>query len=411
MGKPIHKLSQRELDQLKPAAAAYKRFDGAGLYVLVYPSGERVWKWKYRYAGKEQTLTFGRIEDVPVDEARERRVAAQKILDEGHNPAEVNKQTRLANVESARDTFKVVAEAWIEVKVWKPDYEQHVREMLERDVYPAIGERPIRLLTFDEVLAVLRRPEKRGAVYTGRRLTTHVEGIFAFAKNGRRVDEAFRGFKELLKRARGGHVPSLSAERLPDLLGKLVDDGGRPETHIALQLLIHTFVRTITLRRARWSDFDLDQRLWSHAGVQMKNGKEFLVPLTDPVIALLEQLRPLTGRREYLFPAMGKEEGILSANTINKLLHRLGFASEATGHGFRTTASTWLNENKRKYGWDRDAIERQLAHVDGSTREIYNKAEYLAERREMMRIWSAHVEKCRHEALDGVALTNYSRAA
>jgi integrase len=399
-------LTDSHVRNAKPKAQAYKLGDGRGMYLLVRPDGARYWRLDYRFAGKRRTLALGVYPTVTLSVARARREDAHTLLAQGTDPSAAKKAKRRSALRANETTFEVIGREWIhnQSKRLAPRYCAQILARLEGDVFPQIGSRPIAEIDAPELLDVMRKVEQRGVLETARRLRQSCGQIFRYAiVTGRaKYDPSadLRGAFHAPARKRGHRA--MSRDELPNFLRALEAYDGDARTRIALQLIILTFVRTGELRAARWSEFENLQGaepLWRVPAERMKMKREHVVPLAPQVVALLRALRGLPGSETspFLFPSPSRE-GCMSYNTMLYALYRMGYHSRATVHGFRAMASTALNE----MGFPPDVIERQLAHQErNAARAAYNRAEYLGERRTMMKYWADCVDVLRE---DGRAL-------
>lgn len=371
-----------------------KLFDGGGLYLLVNPNGAKYWRLKYRHANREKVMALGVYPHVSLKQARESRDVAKRILKQGQDPVTMRKLERRALEANAANTFERIARQWIENQrnQWTPDHADRVECSLEKEIFPELGSRPIRDITAPELLMALRKVEKRGALETAQRVLQRCGAVFRYGISVGACDvnpaADLRGaIKAPKKRVSRNAV---SAGELPEFLRKLdAYDKLRPETRLALRLLILTFVRPGELRGAQWSEFDLDKAEWRIPAERMKMREPHIVPLSRQALAVLKELEPLTGHKRCLFPNQSDPTKPMSENTLLYAMYRLGYHSRATAHGFRATASTILNEQ----GWKPDVIERQLAHAErNKVRAAYNRAQYLAERRKMMQTWADYLD-------------------
>lgn len=388
-------LTDTKLRSLKGKAAPYKVSDGEGLFVLVSPNGSRLWRLAYRFAGKQKTLALGSYPDISLYKARQARDAAKALLLDGKDPSEDRKAQRVKRSIAAGNTFEAVANEWFEQNRagWVESYSSRLRSRLDEDLLRDLGKRPIAEIEPIEVLEVIRKIEQRGAVEMAKRIMQMASAIFCYGvatvRCGRDPTVDLRGALRPANPPK--HRTALPASELPAFMNRLDSYDGDLITQLAMKLIVLTFVRTSELRFAKWSEFEgLDSRdpLWRIPAERMKMRRAHLVPLAPQAVVVLRALRKLTGKSEYLFPAPTKL-GVISENTLIFALYRMGYHSRATVHGFRSTASTVLNENH----FNRDWIEMQLAHFDGSVRGVYNAAEWLSDRREMMKWWASYLGK------------------
>ena len=367
------------------------------MYLLVSPEGARYWRLDYRFGGKRRTLSLGVYPTVTLSDARARREEARAALAKNLDPSAVKKAARRAAKLASENTFEVVAREWLvkQRKRLAPRYCALLLARLEADIFPQIGSRPVADVEAPELLDVLRKVEKRGVIETARRLRQTCGQIFRYAiVTGRAKHDpaaALRGALGSPGRTRGHKAMALT--ELPNFVSALGAYDGDARTRLALRLMILTFTRTTELRGAQWPEFenlDVEEPLWRIPAERMKMKLEHLVPLAPQAVAVLRELRALSGSEAspFLFPSPSREK-YMSNNTMLYAMYRMGYHGRATVHGFRTMASTALNE----MGFSPDVIERQLAHQEqNAVRAAYNRAEYLSERRAMMRHWADFVD-------------------
>ena len=386
-------LSDAKVRNARPKERPYKIADGEGLFLLITPTGGKYWRLKYFFAGKAKVLALGVYPGVALADARERRAQARKMLVAGRDPGEAKKEAkRVAMLESA-NAFEAVAREWFEKRrhEWAQGTVDTVLNRLEQHILPKLGPRPIADIAPPEVLAMLRVVESRGALETARRAMQMCGQIFMYAiATGRAERNPVPDLRGALKTPVVKHHSFLHAGDLPDYLTKLETYDGGPQTKLALRLLLLTFVRTTELRGAQWTEIDWDKAEWRIPAERMKMKELHIVPLSRQAIAVLRELQKHSGNCQHVFPNEHKPATFMSENTMLYALYRMGYHSRATGHGFRSTASTILNE----HGFRADVIERQLAHGErNSVRAAYNHAQYLPERRKMMQWWADYLDK------------------
>lgn len=386
-------LTDAAVRNAKPREKPYKIFDAGGLFLWIQPSGGKWWRYKYRFAGKEKLLALGSYPDVSLADARERHTEARKVLANGNDPAEVKKDAKRQALLNSVTTFEALAREWCESRKhkWVTSYGEAMLTRLESHVFPKIGSRPIADITAPELLAVLRIVESTGALDLAQRLLQASGQIFRYAiATGRAERNPAVDLRGALKPPVRKHQAYLKADELPEYLQKLDAYDGSLQTKLALKFLLLTFVRTGELRGAEWKEFNLDEAVWRIPAERMKMRSPHIVPLSRQAVDVLRKLHPLTGQWRFVFPNQHKPSGCMSENTMLFGLYRMGYHSKATGHGFRSTASTILNE----HGFAPDVIERQLAHVErNQVRAAYNHAQYLPERREMMQWWADFLDR------------------
>ena len=387
-------LTATKIQNTAPQKKAVRLFDGRGLYLEIAPTGSRWWRFKYRFAGKEKRISLGVYPDVGLKKARDKREEMRRLVADGVDPSAARKQEKLATIESTENTFEAIAREWFEKHSpnWEASYSVKLLARLEANVFPWLGHRPIRDIKAPELLAVLRRVESRGVLETAHRLMNYCGNIFRYAiATGRADRDVSADLRGALPPSTQQHHASITEPQGVAALLRSIDGyRGSNVTRYALQLAPLVFVRPGELRKAEWSELDLAGGEWRIPAERMKMRSKHIVPLSTQAVAILRALQPLTGQGRFVFPGARSRERPMSENTVNGGLRRLGWSgSEMTGHGFRSMASTLLNEQ----GWNRDAIERQLAHSErNSIRAAYNFAEHLPERRRMMQSWADYLD-------------------
>lgn len=388
------KLTDKAIKNAKASNSIKKLSDGNGLALLVYPNGSKYWVYRYRYLGKEKTLSLGVYPEVTLADARHKLSDARKIISDGQDPSEARKALRRQAMVAAENNFEEIAREWIAMKrtAWTPRYAGFLVSRLENDVFPKLGSRPIKDITPPELLSVIRIIEKRGALELANRAMKCCGQIFMYAiATGRAERNPANDLKGAIATPVKKNYAHLKAIELPDFLEKVRAYSGHPQTKLAVMLLMLTFVRTTELRGATWDEIDLDQAEWRIPAERMKMRRDHIVPLSTQAVAVLRKLQMLNGQWQYVFPNPHKPIKHMSENAVLYALYRMGYHNRTTGHGFRHTASTILNESGLFSG---DAIERQLAHVQGNkVRGVYNHAEYMPERRKMMQWWADYLDQ------------------
>lgn len=385
-------LTDSSCKNAKPSLKAKKMSDSGGLYLEVTPTGSKYWRLKYRFCGKEKRLAFGVYPKVSLKEARDKRDEARKLLASGTDPSQTKKLDKLAQHINAANSFESIAREWHENQAlsWTPRHAQYVIKRLEADIFSTLGTRPISNITAPELLAVLKIIEKRGAIDIAHRALQTCGQIFRYAiATSRASRDVAADLRGALKTRKAEHYNRLQANELPEFFTKLTEYNGDKLTKLAIHLLVLTFVRTGELRGARWEEVNLDKAEWRIPAERMKMRDPHIVPLSTQAVAVIKELEPLSRHTDFLFPSHAIVKH-MSENTILYALYRMGYHSRTTGHGFRGTASTILNE----HGFRPDVIERQLAHAErNKVRASYNHAQYLPERREMMQWWGDYLDE------------------
>jgi integrase len=387
-------LSEAKIRASRPKERAYKVFDERGLFMLVTPTGGRLWRFRYRMGGVEKLLSLGAYPDVPLKRAREKREDARKLVADGIDPSAKRQAERATQVE----TFEAIAKEWLELQSRSLAAEtmEILGTRLKSFLNPYVGSRPIASITAQELLAALRRIEARGRHETAHRVRSLAGRVFRYAvATGRAQHDVAADLKDALAPVKSRNFASVTEPaRVGELLRAIDGYSGQPITALALKLAPLVFVRPGELRGAEWSEFDLEGAEWRIPAARMKMGEQHIVSLSRQAMEILRELHILTGNGRYVFPSLLSAERPMSDNTINGALRRLGYGSgEQTGHGFRSMASTLLNEQ----GFPPDIIELQLAHQErNKVRAAYNKAQRLTERRAMMQSWADFLDQLRH---------------
>jgi len=378
-------LTESIIQKAKPKVKQYKLSDGKGLHLLVYPTGGKCWRYRYSFQGKESMVSLGSYPEISLQEARRRLMAARTDKAMGVNPRQKKQITRRELIASQENTFEKIAWEWHgkEKDGWDAKYAKEVLRRLEFNLFPYLGSRPIGEITALEFLEILRKIEARGVSHPAKRCCQMASKIFRYAViTGRAEYDAAAAIKDALKvppPAKSHH--HIEPHGLPEFMASLKQYGGRPLTKLALHFLLLTFVRTNELREARWEEIHWEAKLWKIPAERMKMKRMHLVPLSRQAIDILTRIQKISGHTLFLFPGTNSPKSIMGANTILSALTRMGYQHKATGHGFRSTASTAL----REMGFRREHIEMQLAHAPN---KIYDHAKYLPQREEMMQHWS-----------------------
>jgi integrase len=385
-------LTDKAIRALKPTEKPYKASDSLGLYLLIQPTGSRLWRFKYRFGGKEKLAALGAYPEVGLADARARRDELRRLHGSGVDPVAHRKATRVAQVAATENSLELVALEWFEKKSpgWVPKHSIKIIERLRRDIFPWLGSRPVAEVTAPEVLAVLRRIEARGAIETAHRALGDISAIFRYAVATARVlSDPCRDLRGALAPRRKRHLAAITdPTKIPDLLRVMDGYQGGLVVRCALRLAPLVFVRPGELRSARWADIDLEAANWCFSA--SKTGQGHIVPLSTQAVAILRELQPLTGHRELVFPGARSPQRPMSENTVNAALRSLGIERDAMcGHGFRAMARTVLEEHLK---FPAHLIEAQLAHaVRDANGRAYNRTTHIDERRRMMQKWADYL--------------------
>lgn len=383
-------LTHAGIKAAKPRDKPYKVFDEHGLYLLVRPGGHRWWRLKYRFDGKEKLLSFGVYPEISLREARDKRDDARKLLRNHVDPGAKQR----AEQSATGDSFQAIAREWFErfSPKWAVGHSSKIIRRLELYIFPWIGARPIATIEAREILACLRRIEAKGNLESAHRALQVCSRVFRYAvATGRAQRDPSGDLRGALPPADEKHLASLTDPKSFAALLRAIDSyEGSIVVRAALRLAPLVFVRPGELRAAEWAEIDFEAREWRIKAERMKMRQQHIVPLSDQAIAILREIQPLTGETPFVFPTPRSNKRPLSDNGLLAALRRMGYEQgTVTVHGFRSTASTLLNEQ----GWNRDAIERQLAHGErDAVRAAYNYAEHLPERRRMMQAWADFID-------------------
>jgi integrase len=389
----------------KTTGRKYKLYDGKGLFLLVTETGQKGWRFKYRFDCKEKQLSFGTFPDVGLKEARRLCCEARKLITDGVNPSDQRKKEKLARAEADVNTFEAVFREWYPKNHAdkNPKYAAQILSTYERDILPAIGLIPIADVKPIDVLRVLQKIEGRGALTTAHRIQYKISQQMRYAVATCRAE------RDITCDLRGAlppvtvkhHAAITEPEKLAGLLRAVDGDDCLKVTRCALQLTPLLFLRPNELRKGEWGEIDFDNSIWNIPACRMKTKKEHIVPLSRQAVAIFKELEKLTGDGRFLFPSIrSRSAGTISENTLNAAYRRLGYSSEeVTAHGFRATARTMLDEVLE---FRIDHIEHQLAHVVRDTNgAAYNRTKHLSKRKEMMQTWSDYLDNLKNEV--GVA--------
>jgi integrase len=404
----LGKLTDTKVKNAKAETSPYKLADGGGMYLLVTPKGQKWWRLDYRLHGRRQTLSLGVYPDVSLKAARKRRHEVREMVAAGNNPSVARRREKA--IRANAHTFKAVANEWLgkHRPKWAPTHTAKIESRLKAYVFPWLGNTPVVDITAAELLRVLRRIEETGAHETAHRVRQHCGQVFRYAiATGRADSDVTYGLRGALAPTQVKHHASVTDPKAIALLLHAIDAyTGHFVTRCALKLAPLTFVRPGELRKAEWAEFDFKEAEWRIPAEKMKMGRPHIVPLSVQALEVLKDLQALTGTGRFLFPGVRTRVKPMSDATLTNALRNMGYSGdEMTVHGFRSMASTRLNE----MGWHRDAIERQLAHIEGNeVRAAYNYAEHLPERRRMVQGWADYLDGLKNGAevipIHGVAV-------
>jgi len=396
-------LSDTSIRNSKSGQKQYKIFDGQGLFVLIHPNGSKYFRYRYKFESKEKVMALGVYPETTLKQAREKRLEAQRLVKEGLDPV-IFRQEEEAKREQdekekllkSQNTFKKVSKDWLS-RVTKRMTHKHAREArrsLELHVHPRIGGQSIDSINIKDIKTVLSDIQNAGKLETAHRVHQRIRSVFQFAiMNDLTERNPAADLYKFLEPVQKKSMTALPLKEVPEYLHRLDQaDNLHLVTRAGLKLIIMLFVRTNELIEAKWEEFDLKEALWRIPEDRMKMRVEHLVPLPQQALTILDELEPLTGSSKYVLPGDRNPNQPISNNTLlYGGIYRMGYRSRATIHGFRSLASSILNESGK---WNPDAIERQLAHSEkDQVRAAYNRASYLEERKRMMQWYADYLEQ------------------
>ena len=398
------KLNDRQIKNAKPAEKPFKLNDGKGLYLYINTSGGKLWRFDFSYNGKRKTLSIGKYPTVSLVEARQAAENARRLLVSGQDPSEAKQQEKRERQAAALNTFEAIARRWHSDNLirWKENHAARVLRYFETDVFPVIGEMPIQEIRVSDIKTVLDGVMTRGVNNTAEKIREWTGAIFDYAVMLEVVEtNPAYSLRKYIPAKQTDHRPALPREELTEFFRRLILAEIEPQNRIALILNMLTFLRSTELRGGQWNEIDFDAAIWTVPAQRMKHEKTapkppHAVPLADWTLELLAELKELTGNTPFLFPSRTKTDGFISDATISRIIERMGYKGRVTPHGFRSLASSVLNEQ----GFNPDAIERQLAHIENNKiRSAYNRADYLNERKEFMQWYSDFLQERYNQAL------------
>ncbi len=404
-------LSDRKIEALRPRQKPYRVADGRAMYLLVTPTGGKLWRLKFRLHGKERTLALGAYPDVPIETvpetegqreikgARDLRDAARKLIAADIDPVAQRREQRKPKPVQAGPTFRVAAKRYFgdNKNAWSESHRRDVQRIVD-ELSATLGDKAIDAIQPEDVEEVLAKVEDRDALTYARDVRLYFRCVVKHynGKNRKHRIADPSADVDIKKPPKVKHHPALDSSEVGAFLRRLANSSAMPLVRIATRLLMLTAVRTSELRKARWSEIDTKAKVWRIPADRMKSGEEHLVPLAPQTIDLLATLRVHTGEGDLLFPNLLNRQEPMSPNAIIGNIKNMGYAGRATGHGMRSTFSTWANEHELAF--KPDAIERQLAHGPrDKVRSAYNSAKYLPERRRLMTTWADFLDEAERD--------------
>lgn len=398
MARLVTPLTATKIQNAKPKVKDYKLSDGQGLYLLIKPSGGKLWRFKYRFEGKEKVMALGKYPEVSLVESRQLRATLREQIANGLDPIQIKKEeASLQKIQQVKEaySFKKISLDYLDKRNELSEaYIVRLRASLKNDAYDYIGNTTISDITPKDIIDIIKRVEERGAVEGAHRLFTQLNKIFKYAVSNQvcernpcsEIDK-----KEILKAPKKRNYPTITdPKEIKNLLQAIDGYGGAYTTRMALLLAPHVFVRPYNLRFAEWSEIDFDAKLWRIPAHKMKTKVEHLVPLTDQTLAIFNEVYQHTADAKYIFHSLRSKTSQMSDAALNNALRRMGYSQdELVVHGFRAMFSTIAHEVS---SFKHEVIETQLAHSVGTkVSQAYNRALYLDERKELMKWWSNYL--------------------
>lgn len=395
MGAQAARLSDLKVKAAKPAEKDYILTDGDGLQMRVRANGSKLWNFNYIHpvTKKRVNMGLGTFPEVGLALARKRTVAARELVAQGLDPKEARDADRQALKATVEHTFKNVAVAWFELKkdAVTPAYAEDIWRSLTLHIFPDLEATPISAVTAPTVIKLLRPLETKGSLETVKRLSQRLNEIMTYGVNAGLIhSNPLTGIRSVFKKPKKKNMAALAPDELQELMLAVANASIKRTTRCLIEWQLHTMTRPAEAATTRWADIDIEKKIWIIPPERMKKRRTHIIPLSDQAIALLNVIRPLSGHREYVFPADRNPRTHCNSQTANMALKRMGFEGRLVSHGMRSMASTILNEK----GWDPELIEVALAHVDkDEVRSAYNRADYIERRRPMMAWWSHHIQE------------------
>lgn len=395
MARITRPLTNTEVKQAKPREKVYTLSDGGGLQLRVKPNGSKLWLLDYfrPYTKKRTSLSFGSYPELSIANARSKRDDARELLAKDIDPKEHrDEQSRLDEVAHA-NTLKHIANKWLEVKKTQvsANHATDTWRSLELHIFPTLGNVPIHKITAVKAIETIEPIASKGSLETVKRLCQRLNEIMVYTVNSGLVTaNPLAGIGKAFQTPAKQHLPTLKPDQLPDLLNTLAFASIKTTTRCVIEWQLHTMVRPNEAAGTRWNEIDFDNSLWNIPAERMKSKKPHTVPLSPQAIALLDVMKPISSRSEFVFPSDRSLRKHTNASTANMALKRMGYGNQLVAHGLRSLASTILNEQ----GFDPDLIEAALAHVGkNEVRNAYNRANYIERRKPLMEWWSNYIEK------------------
>ncbi len=395
MAKTTKPLTNTEVKQAKPKEKVYTLSDGGGLQLRVKPNGSKLWLLDYKrpYTKKRTSLSFGSYPEISIAEARKKRTKAKELLAKDIDPQEYRDEQSRISEKAHNNTLEYIASQWLEVKKAdiSADHAKDTWRSLELHIFPHLGKVPIHKITAIKAIETIKPIAAKGSLETIKRLCQRLNEIMIYAVNTGIIESnPLAGISKAFQKPAKQHLPTLKPEELPLLLHTLTTASIKYTTRCLIEWQLHTMVRPSEAAGTRWDEINLETAIWHIPAERMKRKKEHIIPLSSQCLALLELIKPISGRSPFVFPSDRDPKKHTNPQTANTALKRMGFDKKLVAHGMRSLASTILNEE----GFDGDVIEAALAHIgNNEVRNAYNRANYLERRKPVMEWWSDHIEK------------------
>lgn len=408
------KLTDTACKTAKARDKAYKRFDGGGLYLEVMPNGNKLWRLKYRFLGKEKRFSLGAYPLVTLAEAREGRDEAKKLLAKDIDPVTAKQDRKKYVIRNAANTFEAIAREWHENQKerWSRAYPGKVMRCFEKNVFPHIGNRPIAQITPPEILECLRKIEKRGSLDVAATTKQLCGQVFRYGiQTGKCERDATADLRGALKIRKTKHYAAIEAKDIPEFLKALEKNDARlfSRTQRAIKLSMLVFARPGEIRQARWSEIDFDTKTWTIPAEKMKMRRDHIIPLSKQAITVLKEQQEETGHlaTDWVFPSQIRPKQPMSDGTVTRAIERIGYGESMVAHGFRALARTTIRE---QLGYDSEIIEKQLAHkTRNPLGEAYDRTQFLPQRKKMMQEWADYLDAAAAAKNNTISLRSMDR--
>ncbi|EZQ15630.1 integrase [Halopseudomonas bauzanensis] len=401
------RLTEAKIKNAKAQEKDYVMGDGDGLQMRIRINGSKLWNFNYYHplTKKRLNMGLGAYPEISLSQARKMTIEARELIATGIDPKEHRDQVRQEQRAATEHTLEKVAEAWFDLKKENVTaaYAEDIWRSLTLHVFPDIGQTPISKITAPKVIDLLRPLETKGSLETVKRLSQRLNEIMTYAVNSGLIHaNPLSGIRAVFKKPKKQNMASLRPDELPELMVALANASIKRTTRALIEWQLHTMTRPVEAATTRWSDIDLEKKIWTIPAERMKKRRPHTIPLSLQALAILEALKPYSGHREYVFPADRNPRDHCNSQTANMALKRMGFGGRLVSHGMRSLASTTLNEQ----GFDPELIEVALAHVDkDEVRSAYNRADYIERRRPMMEWWSRHIQQAATGSLSVAAVS------